>query len=400
MANVKNPAAVGTFVYAQYRKQGDSSWTALSVQQATPGLPDVTFSVIILEGSTTYEYQVSLASNFAGASTMTFGTMMAAAAAVTEKVTGLGIVWDNNDAVLHWDALNDDALDSYSARYRLHTVPETLSYTTESNISSNSHRFRGLSHNTTYEFQVAGANELGLGPWSDPVRSTSPFLPDEGREDALFVKFDQDGDGIVEEQTERLLGFNGRYGGTGRAYLENLSPANGQVVLENSDGHYLLDEIRINTEIEIGMRLSDEEYTLLGGYISDVDEGVDPDTHLRTLLIQFRGLFWRLAQEDGLTAIVIRDPFDVLTSEAIERALAKNNRVSVPRREIDHGQVRMHNVNSPLIATTGLIADNLTKVVKSIALSEGPEQTSELYQKSTQMSIRIYAFIHIAYITA
>ena len=371
--SVLNAQATGTTVYARVRVQDTDDWTNLSAAQATPTLADLTFHAADLEPATTYEYQVSLSLSYTGASTLTFATMMAPSTRIAAKVTGLRVLWDSDTAILHWNPIDDESLSSYSARFRTHTEPENFDYTPISNISSNSLPIPGLSHSTTYEFQVAGANELGLGPWSDPVRSTSPFLPDEDTNDGIFVKFDHDGDGIVEDQTHRLLGFTGRYGGTGLGYLDNVVPSNGQVIFDNSDSHYDLNIIRINSEFVIGLRLNNVEHTLLGGFISLPDETADPTTHLRTLTITFSGIFSRLAQEDGLTALTVSKPFDILTSEAINRALDKNSRIAVTSRQIDHGQVRMHNVNSPLISTAGLIRDNLRQIINKIALNEGGE---------------------------
>ena len=371
--SVNNSFAVGTPVYGRYREQDAMTWIRLSATQATPTLPQVNFPVEGLSTGTNYEYQLSLDLGLLQNAEVesvsgTFTTLAEVSTRPLNFPTGLGVAWSDTTAFVAWDELPGFDVTSYSLQYR---VDGNVGWRILNGLTSNDVTIRGLQHSTTYEFQVSAFNNLGQGPWSPSVFSTSPTPPVERHGDSISVKFDHDGDGVIEDQADYLLAFTATWGGTGRGYLDRVSPATSQIIMDNSSNHFLLSEIRINTEVRIGINLGDQEFTLVGGYISDVSEDVDPVLGNKRMTITTQGIFWRLAQEDGATAIAIRDPFDALTSEVINSALATNNRVPVVDREIDHGQTRIYSINSPLVATSGLVQGNLMQVLNKIVLNEG-----------------------------
>ena len=361
------PKAVGTRVHCRYRLRGTQDWTNVTAQDALPDSPQVSFPIFELTAATIYEFQVSLNLSYMDETTYEFMTR-GGIDRLTSAPSGLSIRWDDNTAIVTWSGLV--GADAYSLRYE--EVGAGAPPPVQQNfIEGTTVRISGRKHSTTYAFQVAGSNARGRGPFSRVVQSTSPDPVVAVMQDSVFVEFDPDGDGQLEDVTNRLFSADGRWGGTGRVPLDKILPANGVITLENSDGHFVKNEIRLNTEIRFGIRLNNVEHLLGGGYIQDVDEFYDPERGIRNLIIIHSGIFDRLAQEDGETAIVISDPFDALTSEVVERALAKNTRVPAAQREIDHGQVRISSSNSPLISTSGLTKANLMQVLRQMAISEG-----------------------------
>lgn len=162
-------------------------------------------------------------------------------------------------------------------------------------------------------------------------------MPRRGLDDIFVCYLDSNGDGILEDQTPRLIAFNGRWGGSGRGYLDRVPPATGQVLLSNSDGQLDIALFRQNSEVYIGARIDGETYPAVGGYLTNVDETRDPRTHQVRVVVTFSGVLSRLAQEDAY--LPPRGIADRLTSEIVEDAISLKVPASRQRVTWAHNRV-------------------------------------------------------------
>ena len=368
LVTVNNPKAVGgSTVYARRRQQGEMDWENISARTALTINPQVAFSLVDLKAGTTYEYEVSLNIGYADADTKSGSfTTLNPIRPLSSAPTGFAVVWNNNVANLSWNALA--GADTYSIRYQ--EVAPGAGITQINFIEGTSERLSGLKHATEYRFELRGVNTRGSSPEA-VISSTSPAATVETT-DGVYLKFDYDNDGVAEYITERMLAFEGSWGepieGT---LLDRTPPANGQIILDNDDGFFVLNNIKINIAAEVGLRINGIERPQVAGYISDVYQDLEVLPGKKTVVVIFQGIFHRLAQEDGATAVHIRKPFDALTSEVLEQAFAANDRVPATQRDIQRGMVRISAINSPLVSTSGFIEANLIQAAHLIELAEG-----------------------------
>ena len=218
----------------------------------------------------------------------------------------------------------------------------------------------------TWTMRVRARNEGGVSAWVDgaPVRvalpapDAIPVVPE-----ALILDV---GDGRgAQNYWHRVLSISGRWGGTGKGYLDRAPSCQGQALIANDDGAIDIQGIRINTTIRFISAFDGVVRDVLSGYIRDVSEQHDDELGQRTITIAYSGLFDRLAQEDGEIGLFVAH--DALTSDVVSGALQRSNIIGGAAR-ISHSSTRIAPSQDMVLVSGG---HNVMAVLRSMELAEG-----------------------------
>ena len=218
----------------------------------------------------------------------------------------------------------------------------------------------------SWSIRVRAVNAGGTSAWvtGAAVRVTLP-APDAIPETPDYLWLDI-GDGRGgRDHWGRVLSISGRWGGTGKGYLDRAPSVQGQVVLANDDAAIDIQGVRINTTIRFGSAFDGQVRDVLAGYIRDVSEAYDDELGQRTVTIAFSGLFDRLAQEDGEIGLFVAH--DALTSDVVSGALTRSNIVGGAAL-VSHASTRIAPSQDMVLVSGG---HNVMGVLRSMELAEG-----------------------------
>ena len=175
-ATVSISNASDSTVHAQYRKVGDSTWTALSAQSTSAA--SVGFELSGLTSSTDYEVQASLAATYTDPQEVRFRTLPATGA--SDPPPNVTIEGRNGSLVVRWDAPTNNgesAITGYKVQYR--TDEETFTPVARSlsvSATGRSATIRETTDDTEYHVRVIATNAQGDSAPSTVVTGMNRFV--------------------------------------------------------------------------------------------------------------------------------------------------------------------------------------------------------------------------------